>query len=217
MCFSATASFTTGTLLLVTGIITLRQVKHISSLPFASIPLIFGIQQIIEGFVWISFPYEFFHSIAVHMFVFIAYVFWPIYTPISIFVLEKDTLRKKLLLWISGIWLFTGVFILSYIFTSGVTSSIVSHSICYNVPIDYPFTIFALYFFSICSSILLSSSNKVRIFWIAIMTSFFVAHYFYPETSFSVWCFFSAALSTIIYIHMKDLKKLFETKIEKIL
>lgn len=38
--------------------------------------------------------------------------------------------------------------------------------------------------------------------------AFFITQSFYPETLFSVWCFFSAVLSLIIYVHMRDLRKL---------
>lgn len=208
MCFSATASFTTGTILLFTWIVTLYQVKHKSSIPFASIPLIFGIQQIIEGLVWISFNSFFFHSIVVNMFVFIAYVFWPIYVPITILLIEKEKVRKKILWFISVLWTMVGIYIFIHILYAWISSSIISHSICYQVPITYPFVSFSLYFFSVCLWIIVSSSQKIRIFGTFVLVSFFIAYSFYPETSFSVWCFFSAAFSIIIYIHMKDLKKL---------
>lgn len=211
MCFSATASFTTGAILLSTWVITLYQVKDKSSIPFASIPLIFGIQQIIEGLVWISFNSSFFHSIVVYIFVLIAYVFWPIYTPIAIFFIEKERIRRKILLFISALWTIVWIYIFINILNTWVNSSIVSNSICYNVPIPYAFITFSLYFLSVCLWIIVSSSKKIRFFGISVLLSFFIAHFFYPETSFSVWCFFSAALSIIIYIHMKDLKKLLLT------
>ena len=55
MCFSATASFTAGTALVVVGTIAVRQVRRRSELPFALIPALFGIQQLIEGALWMTF------------------------------------------------------------------------------------------------------------------------------------------------------------------
>jgi hypothetical protein len=49
MCFSATASFIAGTTLSIIGIATIRNVERRSELPLALIPLLFGIQQLIEG------------------------------------------------------------------------------------------------------------------------------------------------------------------------
>lgn len=104
MCFSATASFTSGVILLVTGGLTLGQVKSKRSLPFASIPLIFGIQQIIEGMVWLTFgSTTTVHQVFVLLFVFIAYVFWPMFVPITIALIEKSSVRRKLLWTISAL------------------------------------------------------------------------------------------------------------------
>jgi hypothetical protein len=44
MCFSATASFVAGTTLSTIGVVTITKVKQRSELPFALIPLLFGIQ-----------------------------------------------------------------------------------------------------------------------------------------------------------------------------
>jgi len=97
MCFSATASFTAGVILTVTGVYTLRQVKSKSILPFASIPLLFGIQQIIEGIVWMSFNEPVLHGIATYLFVLFAYVLWPTFVPVSIWLIEENPIRKKIL------------------------------------------------------------------------------------------------------------------------
>jgi hypothetical protein len=55
MCFSPTASFVAGVAISTVGVATLKNVKNKREIPFALVPLIFGIQQIIEGFVWLSF------------------------------------------------------------------------------------------------------------------------------------------------------------------
>ena len=55
MCFSATASFVAGTSLSVIGIVTLKQAKTKSEIPVAIVPLLFGVQQLVEGIIWLSF------------------------------------------------------------------------------------------------------------------------------------------------------------------
>ena len=49
MCFSAPASFIAGTALSVIGVAALKRTESKSEIPFALIPLLFGIQQLIEG------------------------------------------------------------------------------------------------------------------------------------------------------------------------
>lgn len=58
VCFSATASFVAGGTLSVVGGVTLSRVQHRREVPFAHIPLLFGIQQIVEGFVWLGLTHQ---------------------------------------------------------------------------------------------------------------------------------------------------------------
>ncbi len=58
MCFSATASFSAGAFLLGLGTLTLKSARRPRELPFAAIPLLFAIQQLSEGVIWLTFRYE---------------------------------------------------------------------------------------------------------------------------------------------------------------
>ena len=98
MCFSATASFTAGAVLVTAGVLSLRHVTSKNALPFASIPLLFGLQQMVEGIVWTTFGSPEVHAIATYVFVMFSHVLWPTFVPLSIWLLEKDPLRKKPLL-----------------------------------------------------------------------------------------------------------------------
>jgi hypothetical protein len=96
-----------------------------------------------------------------------------------------------------------------------VTSNIAGNSIAYQIPVPFPFLSFSLYFLATCAGGMVSSSGKIRVFGSAMLLGFFVANSFYPETLFSVWCFFSACLSLIIYVHMRDLRKVLPDVIVK--
>ena len=56
MCFSANASFIAGATISAIGVVTLKKVKAPSQIVFASIPLIFGVQQLSEGVLWLTIP-----------------------------------------------------------------------------------------------------------------------------------------------------------------
>jgi hypothetical protein len=56
MCFSAEASFAGGIIITSIGVATITKVHKPSQLLFASIPLFFGIQQIVEGILWLTIP-----------------------------------------------------------------------------------------------------------------------------------------------------------------
>jgi hypothetical protein len=54
MCFSASASFIAGGALTAVGVVTLKKTENKKEIPFAAIPLLFGIQQLIEGVIWLT-------------------------------------------------------------------------------------------------------------------------------------------------------------------
>ena len=61
MCFSASASFSAAALLLGIGALTLRSAlatRQPRALLFAAIPILFAIQQLIEGVIWLTFTDE---------------------------------------------------------------------------------------------------------------------------------------------------------------
>ena len=56
MCFSASASFVTAAITGAIGIVTLTRVNEPRELPFAATPLLFALQQAVEGLLWLNLP-----------------------------------------------------------------------------------------------------------------------------------------------------------------
>ena len=97
MCFSATASFGSGAVLAVIGVVTLKITRKPSHLVFAFIPVLFAIQQISEGFVWLSLQnneYAKWQTIPIHIFMVFAHIVWPFWITLSAWLLEKQGVRK---------------------------------------------------------------------------------------------------------------------------
>ena len=85
MCFSATASFIAGAALCAVGIATLRSTKKRVEWPFALMPLLFGIQQLTEGFLWMTFQHEMplVRQATTYLFSWFSYVLWTMYVPFA--------------------------------------------------------------------------------------------------------------------------------------
>ena len=52
MCFSIEADLIVGVSLLPVGVLSLREVRHVREVPFASLPLLFALHQLVESLVW---------------------------------------------------------------------------------------------------------------------------------------------------------------------
>ncbi|MDE1919101.1 MAG: hypothetical protein KGH56_00160 [Patescibacteria group bacterium] len=204
MCFSATASLVAGGALTATGALTMSQAKTKKELPLASIPLIFGIQQLTDGVVWLSFGVEPIHTIAVYAYSIFSQALWPMFVPWALLLIETDPARKKALRLFSLFGLLVGLFFLFYIVTGPNVAEIVNHCVAYYTPHPHVLTTLALYLLVTCGSCLVSSHKLLNIFGIALFFSFIISGWFYIETFSSVWCFFAAILSFIIYWHFRS-------------
>ncbi len=186
------------------GALNLSEAKTKKELPFASIPLLFGIQQIIEGVVWLSFSSPILNTVATYAYSIFSHSLWPILVPISVFLIETDPHRKNILRMFCLIGLTVGLYLLYFIFWNSVTSSIIGGSIAYQSPHLYTFIIISLYLIATCVSCLFSSHKIVNIFGAVTLVSFGIAAWFFIETFLSVWCFFSAILSILVYWYFQS-------------
>src|SRR3989338_6773249 len=204
MCFSAAASFAAGGTLSVVGGLTIAKVRKKSELPFASIPLLFGIQQAIEGAVWVSFGSPILNTIATYVYSMFSHVLWPIFVPFSVLMIETHPTRRKILRLFSFGGLAVGLYLLYFIIVDPVTAHIVNNSIAYHSPHLYVYLIMALYLVATCGSCIVSSHKIVNIFGVVLFISFAIASWFFTETFFSVWCFFAAILSITVYWYFQS-------------
>lgn len=203
MCFSATASLIAGGTLSAVGVVTISKAKTKAELPFACIPLLFGLQQLIEGVVWLSFGSSLLNSISVYMYSMFSHVFWPIFVPVSILLLEKDPLRRRFLQVFSGIGLAVGIYLLYSVWSDGINAQILNQSISYDSAHLYLPFVLTLYVLATCISFFISSNKIINIIGVVMTISFFVAGWFFSETFVSVWCFIAAILSLLVYLYFK--------------
>lgn len=206
MCFSATASFAAGAALSAAGVVTIKKTETKEEIPFAAIPLLFGLQQAVEGVVWLSFKFgvTYLNQIATYAFMFFAYLFWPTFIPFAIRSLETDPHRKQILGVFQGLGLGVSLYLLYFVLSHPMVAHIANKSIAYPAPSEYGPLIMGLYLLAACVPCFFSSSKVINIFGTSIAVSFGVAYYFYTATFISVWCFFGAVLSTIVYWYFRN-------------
>ena len=204
MCFSATASFVAGATLSVLGVATLGTVRRRSQVAFAAIPLLFGLQQLVEGMLWLSFGFDApqLNIAMTYLFSLFSHVLWPIFVPFSIGLLETVAWRRRVIWGFQAVGLAVGVYLLYLILEFPVTSVALAN-IVYVSPHFYRLPVMLLYLAATCVSCFFSSIAAVRLFGALALLLFAVAAVFFNLALFSVWCFFSAILSFIIYVHFR--------------
>lgn len=205
MCFSAEASFTAAAALSVTGAASLYLVrKHPSLFLIALIPLLFGVQQASEGLVWLQLEHV--SEIGKYLFLIFAYLIWPVWIPLALWTAEKIDWRKNLI----GLCLIFGIcWSLYHIYTLGFMTpsvEIVKNSIHYSTSYHSPRVKQVLtlaYMTILIAPCFLSSIPNIWFFGLFAIFSAGVTNHFYHNSFASVWCFFAALASLLLYFILK--------------
>lgn len=205
MCFSASASFAAGTTLSAIGVATLRNIHTKAERPFAMIPLLFGIQQMSEGVIWLTFGHDALPLRQVMTYVYsgFSHVFWPVYVPFAMGMLEPVRWRKRAIFAFEAAGIVVSVYLLWAMMTGPLIAEISGMHIVY---VSRQFDAMAatfLYVTATCGCSLFSSYPFVRMFGALTFGSFLATQLVAADALVSVWCFFAALLSFFIYLHLK--------------
>jgi len=203
MCFSAAASFTAGTALSAVGGLTLRKSRGKLELPLALIPLLFGIQQLTEGALWLSLRHDLpgLQTWATYIYSMFSHVLWPIFVPFAILLVETSRRRKASIGVFQVLGLVVGLYLLYFILRYPVTAHIHNRSIFYDSPHFYIGVVLVIYLLATCVSGLFSSHRCINVFGVLAFVLAIAAVVVSVTTFVSVWCFYAAVLSLLIFFH----------------
>ncbi len=217
MCFSAQASFAGGVIISSIGIATLSKGLNPSHRLFAGIPLLFGIQQFAEGFLWVTLPSSVngnIQQLAAYIFLLIALVIWPVILPLSVLKMEEDGKRRKILKIFYGLGILLATYYGSCMAVIGVRPEISCYHIVYKGDFPPVFIIpaFLLYVVVTVTPLFISSLKGCSLMGLLTLFSCAVSSVFFRLYLTSVWCFFAAVLSGIIYYILREYERNYSTR-----
>lgn len=203
MCFSAAASFATSAATIAAGGAGLLWLKRAREIPLAIIPLAFGMQQAVEGLLWLSLGgvrLPFSNALLADIFAAFALVLWPVLSPLAVGLVEPDRRRR----WAMMALLTVGVAVALYGATGMAAAPyracVAGHSLAYDNGHPYLNAAMAAYIASTCLSPLLSSHRALLMFGLLVTLGLIVSTFLYFAALFSVWCFFAAAGSVAVLL-----------------
>lgn len=204
MCFSATASFTAGILLLGARIVAVKSARSRRELPLAAIPLFFSIQQLIEGVVWLTFRYDapLLNVAMTHAYSFFSHVLWPVYVPVAVLLIEPLGWRRTTLWGFSAAGAAVAAYLMVMLVAFPVVSRATGQHVEYVSPHFFAAAVMSVYLLSTAVSPMFSTHRWVKVFGVLALASFGAAYYFYARWFISVWCLFAAVLSFVLCAHL---------------
>jgi hypothetical protein len=200
MCFSLKASLTASVGLFLIGFFCHK--KNPKKL-LAYIPFIFAIQQLAEALVWASFNYSWgarWVNIFSYLFLFFAYIVWPTLIPYSFFQIEDDKTNKKFLKLFLNAGILVSAYLIYQLMLYPLNIKIVCNSVAYYVEsTNNNIYLLLIYAFVVMLPCFISSIRLAKIFGVALFISWAISCLVYSYAFTSVWCFFAAILSSLIY------------------
>lgn len=209
MCFSAPVSFAASALLIPTGLYAVRVAskRNSSYIPFAFMPIGFGIQQACEGVTWLGIHAN--NSLVTQTgtlgFLVFALWVWLFAWPWAVARVEPNpnTRRFCVGLGILGFMYGAVTYLPFLVQPERLSIQVVQHSIQYDgevllnawIPQLYSILIYMAIFLL---SFVLASNPAIKflgalVFILGVLSFFFLTHAFV-----SLWCFFAAILSVVI-------------------
>jgi hypothetical protein len=205
MCFSATASFTAAAVAGSIGAVTLWKAAKLDDraiLPIAAFPALFALQQGIEGLLWLDLARPAASAcrpFLTHGFTGYAEVFWPTFAPLAAWLIEPVRWRRHVISVCFAVGLAVSAYLLWKMLGNPYTASATGHMV-YSNGATYPKGIEIPYVFATTISLLLSSHRLIQLLAAVILGGFAVAWWSYHQSYISVWCFFAAISSIIVYL-----------------
>lgn len=210
MCFSATASFSAAGVTAILGIACLSRARRWRETTLASFPLLFAAQQAIEGFLWLRLgngDNDAITALSVAFLLF-AQVLWPILAPIGVLLVEPDQRRRLAMKGLAALSVFVAAYLLYVMVKSPYEVSVIGGSLRYATDMRTPLPGGkVLYAASTVLPLLLSSHRPLAVMGGIVAVGLAVSLYAFQMTFISVWCFFAAAASTVLYFHFANTER----------
>lgn len=204
MCFSATASFVTAGVTGLAGAYALTRVDRWRDAPLAATPLLFALQQGVEGLLWLELPRAPAGPLAAGLtllYLLLAQVFWPVYAPAAALLAEPSATRRRLIAPLLLVGAAVGASLLWNDLTHPASAAVLNCHVVYATGAPASVGLEAAYLAAVSLPLLLSTRRALQALGVIVLAGCVATYLFYWQAFLSVWCFFAAAGSVVIVAH----------------
>jgi hypothetical protein len=206
MCFSPQADFSAGAVITVVGIETLRRVRVGRECIVGALPLLFGLHQLVEGFVWLGLRGEVSAGLgnaAKETYIVFAHAVLPALVPVGFTLLEPDRRRARWMWPLVGVGGLLGGYLLWQVTAYPVLAQPQARCIDYVTHTPNDLLIGVLYVAATCGPALLSSRRHLRWFGVVSLVGVIAVALVRVDELTSLWCVYVALVSVLILEHFR--------------
>lgn len=208
MCFSAEVSYTAAVILVPLGGIAMNRAYQTDRkyLPIATLPLLFGLQQLSEGLVWTSGQSNNQSLVGTFSlaYMFFSWLAWPVWVPFSTYFLEPCRRRHVYLVFAVLGGMLGAIQYFPYFAHQGwLVTRFLPYAIVYDGTVLFDFIVrreltYAVYLFVIIAPLLSSSHRRANVFGLLISLVVIVVYLFFRYAYISFFCIGGALMSLYI-------------------
>lgn len=206
MCFSPEADFVAGAVVVGVGVETLRRVRFRRELVVGALPLLFGVHQLVEGFVWLGLRGQVSSGVgdaAKQAYIVYAHAVLPAIVPLGFALLEPDRSRSRLMWPLVCVGLVLGVYLLWQVTAYPVGAQPQARCIDYTTHTPDDILIGVLYVAATCGPALMSSRRYLRWFGLISLVGVIAVALVRVDELTSLWCVYVALVSALILEHFR--------------
>jgi hypothetical protein len=203
MCYSFEASMNAGVGLGIAGVAmvakALRSDRRL--VWFAAFPLVFSVHQFVEAVNWRAYFHPFRGDEAFrYLYTMIAFLVWPVLTPIAAWRAETNPSRRALWRALCGCGVALSVYLSAKLaYADGIDVSVVDHSLAYDPLFERPPLIAHFTYVALTVIPLVSMDNRaLKIFGALVFATFVYSIVEARAAWYSVWCMAAAMFSFTI-------------------
>ncbi len=216
--YFAVLNFTLAGVIGVVGVVTLRKVSTPHEVVLASLPLLFALHQFSEGFVWLGVE-KMIGARALEMaetlFIYYAQGVLPFLIPLAVWLIEKDSFKRKIVAILAVIGLGVAVYTMYGLATVPSSVSVINDTLYYKNPWTENYYDAILYILTTCGSLMLSSSISIQIFGFLNLVGLTIIFFLRPYGFTSLWCLYAATISGLLYFYFVERRIRFLQELKK--
>jgi hypothetical protein len=207
MCFSPEADAVVGGIVIVVGVDALRHVRTPNQLPLASLPLLFGLHQMSEAFVWWGLQGDVAHvveRVALWAYLLVAFAALPVLIPVAVGLIERSPVRRRIIIGFGVLGAAVGVALLAALFRGPIHTVIDGRHIAYDVDaLHFGAQLTALYVIATCGALLACSYRDIATIGALNLIVVPLLMGLTINGFVSLWCFWAAIVSILIARHLR--------------
>ncbi len=207
MCFAPEADAVLGGIVIAVGIDALRHVREPKQIPLAALPLLFGVHQVSEAFVWWGLQGHVGHAVervAVWTYLLFAFGALPVLIPLAVGLVEPLRERRRIIGEFGVLGVAVGAVLTIAMFRGSIHAMIEGHHVEYQVDaVGSGGQLTALYVVATCGALIASSYRDIQALGLLNFAAVPVLMYMTLNGFVSLWCFWAAIVSILIDRHLR--------------